>query len=212
MAIEKYTHIRADQTAHALVSFSKSLMKLASLKCGQHCVLRLEYDDAPRGTSNTEVIVFVERDEEVGHYFFNNVQIDDLDEAIQVWSMACAGVLKPIAADEKREDDFEELGEEAIPRSLQEIMDAYEPRVANDDEGTTVHDTEDEGDGDAVKKFLSTSVDIDEDDAEDEPTIYEEYDGQTLELKPPREDDPSDDEVLEGMVEDEQIQHGAEAA
>lgn len=205
MAIDRYTHARADQTARALVSFSKSLTKLASLQPGQNCVLRVEYDDAPHGTSDTEVIVFVERDNDAGYYYFNNVQIDDLNEASHVWSMACSGVLKQIASDERREDDFEELGETSIPKSLQEIMDAYGPSPPDDDEGTVHHDTSE----DIVSKFLRESADADE-DAENEPVIYEEYDGQTMALKPPHDDDPSDDEVLENVTEDEQSQHGVE--
>lgn len=198
MALEKYTHARADQTARALTDFSKSLIKLASLKFGYNCVLRLEYNEAPYGTANTEVIVFVERDED-GSYFFNNVKIDDLDEAIRIWSLACADVFKPIASDEKREDEFEEVGEESIPHNLQEIIDLYESPGLND-EGVAVHETDD--DDDFVGRFLRESDESDE--AEEEPAIYEEYDGQTLELKPPRGDDPSNDEVLEEMVESEQ--------
>lgn len=208
MGLDSYTHARVDQTARALVSFSKSLMKLSALEPGQSCILRLEYEDAPHGTSDAEVIVYVDRDDEVGHYFFNNVEIDDLNEAIHVWSMACSGVIKQIASDEKREDHFEEVGDEAIPQSLQEIMDAYSSPADDDGDGTVFRESEE----DIVSKFLRSSADADE-DAQDEPTIYEEYDGQTMELLPPRIDDPSDnDEVLENVTEDEQNQHGVEAA
>jgi hypothetical protein len=208
MGLNSYNHARADQTARALTSFSKSLMKLAALQPGQNCILRVEYDDAPHGTSDTEIIVFVERDDEVGHYFFNNVEIDDLNEAVHVWSMSCSGIIKQIASDEKREDSFEEIGEEAIPQSLQEIMDAYRSPTDDDDsEETVLHDR----DEDIVSKFLRSSADADE-EALDEPTIYEEYNGQTMELKPTVIDDPSDDEVLENVTEDEQSQHGVEAA
>jgi hypothetical protein len=206
MALDRYTHDRREQTSDAMIAFAKSLQKLISLKYGGNCILRLEYETAPYGTESAEVMVFVQRDEDEGFYFLNNVQINTLDDAIQVWSMACANVIKPIASDEKREDDFEELGAEAIPTSLEEILDAYGP---SDDKGT--HDNDDDRES-IVTEFLNSRREKDTLEESEEPTIYEEYHGQTLELKPPRDDDPSDNEGLEDVTDDEQNQHGAEAA
>jgi hypothetical protein len=106
--MDQYTHDLTDRTASALDDFSKGLMKIFCLRPGKTCNVIISYDDAPPGTRHTEAMAYVELNED-GVYFFNDVEIGDIEQAIHVYSMMCAEVVKSIASDEKREDYFEDL-------------------------------------------------------------------------------------------------------
>lgn len=138
----KYTHLLTDRTAVALVDFSKGLLDLATLEPGGTCSLIMEYDDAPQGTEYTEVFAYAERDD-YGIYHLNGVEIGDLDQIIQIYSMMCAELIKCIATDEKREDYFERRdaeqqepafdNEETLLQRLAE-MDSSPESSGDDDE------------------------------------------------------------------------------
>lgn len=105
----RYSHSLADRTAIALVDFSTGVLQLSAIMPDASCNLILAYDDKPnRSTTPTEVFVYVVRNND-GAYFFNGVEVGDLNQAIQIYAMMCVEIIKSVATDEGREDYFEDL-------------------------------------------------------------------------------------------------------
>lgn len=150
---EKYTHALNEQTASSLVDFAKGLKKLFELSPNEDCRLFISYDDAPVGTEHTEALAHAERDDE-GDYFFNGDRIGNLDQAVRVYALMCSGVIKAVAADERREDYFEDLDRNPLPNEEDEAIrsllsqvdleldlddsDAYSETDDSDEEGEEI--------------------------------------------------------------------------
>lgn len=148
--MDKPTHMLVDRTATALIDFSNQILKLASLLPGASCILVFAYDDETT-VSSIEVISNVERDNG-GVYYLNSVEIGDLDQTIQIYSILCAEVIKSIAADEKREDDFEELTEAPLTNNNAELQ-AYSELFPNEEQSACPDDKDDDNDGEIIENY-----------------------------------------------------------
>jgi len=141
--MDRYTHQLADRTASALEEFSKGLLKISCLRPRKTCNVIVSYDDAPPETRHTEAMAFVELNED-GVYFFNEVEIGDLERTVQVYSMMCAEVIKSIAADEKREDyqKPKESEDEESDRKMPELLASVD--IVHEPDGTEPDDDDEE--------------------------------------------------------------------
>lgn len=98
----RYSHTLADRTAITLVDFATEVLKLSAMMPGASCTLVLAYDD------KLEVFASVERDDD-GVYYFNSVDVGDLSQAIQIYSMMCVEIIKSVALDESCENFLEDI-------------------------------------------------------------------------------------------------------
>ena len=103
-----YTHDLAKRTSYLLRDFSLNVFRLTTLSYGDSCELSLSYDDSSHHVSLTNISLVARRDVS-GLFFLNNIEVGTLNSAMNVVSAICADLIKLAAADEAREDYFEEM-------------------------------------------------------------------------------------------------------